>query len=357
MFNYETPPVVRFSEPVVSSETETANQETIRTLDQLVDEVDDFMSDQMATESNTTNNSRAKNWCYTLNNYTTEQVEHYTGLFTTRDDVLYHVFGREIGDSGTPHLQGLICFNRRIRFTELMTILIGSPHVEITRRLQASSDYCKKDEDYVETGTLPAGPGARSDLEHFMNAVKGGEYSEEVLRERFPVICARYPVFVKQYIQDKRPVRDVPAHPLRLWQQHLYDILVHEPNDREIIFVVDLIGNSGKTWFGKYYCWLHDNAQVLNPGKKADLAYALRDDLRVVFLDVARSKQGEFVQYDFLEEVKNGYIFSPKYTSFFKTYGSLHVVVTTNEFPDMTKLSADRYKIIDVASFNDTIQV
>jgi hypothetical protein len=66
---------------------------------------------------------------------------------------------------------------------------------------------------------------------------------------------------------------------------------------------------------------------------------------RVVFLDCPRSKQGDFIQYDFLEELKNGYMFSPKYHSCVKTMPSPHVVVMMNEQPDMSKLSVDRYDI------------
>jgi len=173
------------------------------------------MNDQMATETNTTINSRAKNCCYYVSNYTTEQEEHYSGLFTVRDDVLYHVFRRGIDDDGISFLEGLICFNRRFRFSALKSILVGCTHVQSTRRLQASSDYYKKDHRYIETGLLPTRSGARFDLQHFMNAVRGREYSEDACK-RFPRICARYPIFVKQYIQDKRPVRDVSSQSFRL---------------------------------------------------------------------------------------------------------------------------------------------
>lgn len=68
-----------------------------------------------------------------------------------------------------------------------------------------------------------------------------------------------------------------------------------------------------------------------------------------MFVDAPRSKQGEFIQYDFLEDVKNGYVFSTKYESRVKTLDNVHVVVNMNETPDMSKLSADRYHIIDIS--------
>jgi len=64
----------------------------------------------------------------------------------------------------------------------------------------------------------------------------------------------------------------------------------------------------------------------------------------------AKSKQGDFIQYDFLEELKNGYVFSPKYESKNKSFPTPHVVVLMNEIPDKSKLSEDRYNIKSLMS-------
>ncbi len=79
------------------------------------------------------------------------------------------------------------------------------------------------------------------------------------------------------------------------------------------------------------------------------MAFALEEDRRVIFFDCARSKQGVFLQYDFLEQVKNGMVFSPKFDSRFKYSKPPHVVVLMNEHPDMSRLSADRYRITVLA--------
>ena len=67
------------------------------------------------------------------------------------------------------------------------------------------------------------------------------------------------------------------------------------------------------------------------------MTYFLDTSIRVLFIDAPRSKQ-EHLQYDFLEEVKNGYIFSSKYKSRIKRLQNVHLVVLMNEAPDMTKL-------------------
>lgn len=75
------------------------------------------------------------------------------------------------------------------------------------------------------------------------------------------------------------------------------------------------------------------------------MTYVLNPSIRVLFVDAPRSKQGEYLQYDFLEECKNGYVFSPKYESAIKRLDPIHLVVMMNERPDETKLSRDRYDI------------
>ena len=105
--------------------------------------------------------------------------------------------------------------------------------------------------------------------------------------------------------------------------------------------------NKGKTWFCKKYCTTHADAQYMEPAKKADMAYALRTDARVLMVNVTR-QQVEHLQYSFYESVKDQLVFSPKYDSHTKTLPLMHVVIMMNQDPDMTKLSDDRYDIRDI---------
>lgn len=288
---------------------------------------------------------RAKYWCFTLNNYTTEDL---TRLSTPIEGVDYLIYGKEVGASGTPHLQGSVCFQSRKRLQQVISV-IGQSHCTVTRFLSQSIEYCKKDGDFTEVGSPPQlKKGERSDLEDFKASVKEGVTSIKELREIHSSVCASYPRFVKEYLQDNRPSITVDPYPLRDWQEALYTKLRLTPDKREIIFIVDSRGDKGKSWFARYYCGLHDNSQIIVPGKKADMAFVVREDSRTIFLDCPRSKQGEFIQYDFLEELKNGYIFSPKYESRVKTLKTPHVVVLMNEQPDMSKLSRDRYNITNL---------
>jgi hypothetical protein len=140
----------------------------------------------------------------------------------------------------------------------------------------------------------------------------------------------------------------------RPWQVALVNKLEQPADRRKIIFVVDEIGNSGKSWFAHHYTQqMGETCQVMLPGRKQDMAFALRLGLKVLFLDAPRSKQGEFIQYDFLEDLKNGYVFSTKYESRSKNYEPMHVVVNMNEDPDRSKLSRDRYDVIHIRQLGE----
>lgn len=290
----------------------------------------------------------ASNWCFTINNYSDEDETRLREL-SRHDNTLYLIYGREIGENGTPHLQGFVRFKSRCHFNRCKVLVSERAHLEISRNASASAKYCKKDGSFEEFGSLDVGKrGTRNDLEEFKETVKSGVRDLKVLRELHSEVCAKYPKFVTDYLVDNSPAPPVKIHLLRDWQMNLNHMLNGEPSDREIIFVVDVEGNKGKTWFAKYYCSLHPRAQILIPGKKVDMSYVLRTDVRVVFLDAPRSKQGEFIQYDFLEEIKNGYVAAYKYESRVKILPVAHVVVLMNESPDFTKLSVDRYKVVNI---------
>lgn len=285
--------------------------------------------------------SRAKHWCFTLNNYTDEDVDR---IIENSEYYAYIVFGKEVGESGTPHLQGFVSFPERVRRNHCIE-RIGQAHFTVARSVDDSIKYCKKDGDFIEIGVKPVSQGQRNDLEAFKVAVAQGCQDMKKLRNDFSDVVAKYPKFCQDYVQDHAPRKLVEAFPLRPWQSALYEQLKREPDSRSIFFIVDPVGNAGKSWFGHYYAFLHSNAQVMLPGKKADMAYTLDATIRVLFIDAPRSKQGEFLQYDFLEDVKNGYVFCPKYESRVKQLSKVHVVVFMNEDPDMNKLSKDRYVI------------
>lgn len=93
--------------------------------------------------------SKARTYVYTLNNYT-EEEEVATQALTCK----YHVYGRERGDSGTPHLQGLIQFSSPRSFNAVKKLLPRA-HLEVCQDLGRAISYCKKEGDFWESGPAP----------------------------------------------------------------------------------------------------------------------------------------------------------------------------------------------------------
>lgn len=285
----------------------------------------------------------ARRWVFTLNNYTDAHEATLKAL-----ECKYLVYGKEIAPTTlTPHLQGFIKFPKVYRLAALKKIE-RTIHWEPAKGSdEQASAYCKKDGLFHEQGSMDDNKGKRSDLDDFKDAVKAGILDRKELRDQFSEVCAKYPRFVTEYIRDQIPDPEVEAFPLFQWQQDLYDYLKLPPDDRQIVFIVDKKGNSGKTWFARYYSQLHKNAQLMEPAKKADMAYALQDDLRVLFVNVTRQQQEHF-QYSFFESLKDGHVFSPKYESMTRKFNKVHIVVLMNQAPNMELLSEDRYKIVEL---------
>jgi len=295
------------------------------------------------------NRQRAKHYAFTCNNYTDE---HITLLLTAFDagGISYLIFGEEVGASGTPHLQGHVSFTVLTRGLQAKAKLSIPCDLSVARNIGASINYCKKDGLFTELGTpleLSSNQGKRNDLDQFKLAVKGGICDLKRLREEHSSVFLRCKRFCLDYLDDNRKAIPIPDHPLHSWQSDVLAICNGPPNDRTIVFVVDVTGGCGKSWLCSFIENQVEKAQVLKASKRDDMAYALSDDVKVLLVDVPRCYM-EHLSYQFLEDVKDGRVFSPKYESRTKRFLPPHVIVFCNEDPNMEKLSADRYSIVRV---------
>lgn len=296
-------------------------------------------------------------WCFTWNNPPTDYEEIIQKLYDDEaNDIEYIVYGRETGESGTFHLQGFVHFGGPILNSELATNgpaqRLFQAHWTKARRVRKARDYCLKDGNYTEHGSFCMRQGRRTDLDEFKAAAEAGTIvTAREARKQFSEVAARYPRFVESYINDHRQEPQLAEHEMYPWQRALHDLLTNKPPDpRQVIFVVDITGNTGKSWFAKKVAVTEGvRAQYMTPGKVPDMSYALQEDTNVLLMDCPRSRV-ELFQYDFIEYVKNGLVFSTKYESRMKHLKPCHVVVFMNEHPDMAKLSADRYRIVEIGA-------
>lgn len=93
----------------------------------------------------------SRSFCFTLNNYTEEDIVNIKDLGNFK----YLIFGKEVGESGTPHLQGFVYYltNRSLRAVKKD---IPRAHFEVKKgTFKQAIDYCKKDDNYCEVGVAP----------------------------------------------------------------------------------------------------------------------------------------------------------------------------------------------------------
>jgi len=98
--------------------------------------------------------TKKKAYCFTCNNYTQDEYEHLLGVCKTLSN--YAILGREIGGSGTPHIQGYIVFTRAYQFKTVKDRHLPRCHVQVAAGdADANRRYCSKDGNFEEFGTLP----------------------------------------------------------------------------------------------------------------------------------------------------------------------------------------------------------
>lgn len=259
----------------------------------------------------------AKGWVFTWNNYPENWEELFRTQFGTSGTggtgISKFVVGKEVGESGTPHLQGYILFSKRIRPLSLFL-----PTVEWGKKLhweaakgspQQNYEYCTKDGDFISFG---------------------------------------YPRPLK-LIKDLFP-----------WQQSIIDLVKSEPDDRSIHWYWEPTGNIGKSALCKYLVAKH-RAKYCGAGKEADILYHImqskieEDDIGIVVYDIPRSHEGH-VSYAALERIKNGMVFSPKYESGQLLFNPPHIIIFANfppAFPE--KMSQDRWKIVELTPLKQSL--
>lgn len=292
----------------------------------------------------------AKRWCFTINNYTAVELQ---SILDSSDNFDYLCVGRERGSNNTPHLQGYLVLKQKLRLANVKVLPgFARAHLEVSRGTpKQASDYCKKDGDFEEFGTLPTGQGHRSEFDDLKEWLKklDAPPSHRDMAEEFPSLWGRYRSSCIGFADLFAPKPRLVEGTLRGWQADLDTLVSQPPDDRQIFFVVDENGNSGKSWLTRY--WFTNRSadvQMLSIAKRDDLAYAIDESKCLFIFDVPRGGM-EYLQYTILEKLKDRVVFSPKYLSGTKILARVpHVVVFCNEEPDRTKMSRDRFKVIHI---------
>ena len=228
--------------------------------------------------------SPAKRWCFTWNNYSEADVLTVRSFFSSHCS--YGVCGREVGESGTPHLQGFFSLNAKVRFAQLAGLLSNSPHFEQARGTPNDSRvYCSKGGDFFEHGSCPGGGGAVKSRDvlavEYEAALSDPAKGIEVFKTDNPGSYAfSGHVLLRNYLASRRPcdrpdVRcrwfyGVPGvGKSRAAHDEFPDAFVKEPCTKwwsgymlERQCIIDDFGKKGiginhlLRWFDRYKCWV-----------------------------------------------------------------------------------------------------
>lgn len=124
---------------------------------------------------------RHRGFCFTLNNWVEADWETFLSLETvTRPKITYAICGKEVGENGTPHLQGYVKFaNANEGNWNRMRKWFPRARLAVARGDDFQNQkYCSEDGNFYEFGT-PKGRGERSDLKKVHKAVIDGEIKNE----------------------------------------------------------------------------------------------------------------------------------------------------------------------------------
>lgn len=313
---------------------------------------------------------------FTWFGYTDANITHLKNLDAKTCD--YLIVGFEIcPKTSKPHLQGYIEFKNSVTLTAIKKKLdpaLGdkSPiHIEEAKKVRtANINYCQKEEsgDPERTAAegckwfevihkakhqgkkVEKGEDGPTDQELIVAGLKAGDSIAEVVCAN-PMVglgCTNNIVTLKAQIDADAMFASFKAKypkdkPLRQWQAEFIHTVVEEPvDDRAVWWLYDERGNTGKTWLSKYLVANYGAARFENAGSK-DIAFAYKGEPVVIF-DFSRTTM-DHLNYQIIESLKNGILFSAKYASTAKYFDPPHVICLANWKPNFGALSADRWRI------------
>lgn len=242
--------------------------------------------------------SPSKKWCFTFNNYTESDVSSIVPLF--RDKCSMAIIGKEIGENGTPHLQGYVEFKTKLR--PLSLGLPKSIHWEKSKgNRHENVEYCSKEGN----------------------------------------VCCR--------IGLPEPVRIIKS--LYPWQKRLVEAIAEVPDDRTIQWIWSTEGGVGKTCFQKYLVVKHD--AIILGGKAGDVRNGVVEYMKgnngrtpgLICINVPRSFDPNYVSYEAFENIKDMCFYSGKYEGGMVCGNPPHLLIFANFSPDFDKMSKDRWNV------------
>jgi len=275
--------------------------------------------------------SPAKKWCFTLNNYSENDIKYLIEKSASFGCI---VFETEVGDEGTPHLQGFVKFHNKKRplsvYTETDAI-----HWESAKGTEIDSwFYCT--EDYRAEK-----PWARIYHNKYPTFEK---WLKEILLSQKTLGQKRIPSCKYKYSELKPHQKDV------------VDLVLHtEPDDRTIHVWWSKEFGTGKTITMRYLLINHPELVLQIPsGKSSDIINTIiqadMDRVKAVVINLVGA-DSEGYPIEALEQIKDACVACGKYKGGAKVFDYVHVIIFANKPPErqiFKVMDENRWKITEV---------
>lgn len=153
--------------------------------------------------------------------------------------------------------------------------------------------------------------------------------------------------------------KELKYHP---WQERLMDVLGYEMTERNIVWVYDRVGGTGKSTWGQRMDIDGNALYIGHLGKVADFIEVLyrekdRWDGKYMIIDLTREQERGCAIYQCIEEAAKELHVRQKYTSVkFRQRRQPRICVLANWPPEVTKLSMDRWMIYQVPKAGLTLE-
>jgi len=239
---------------------------------------------------------------FTYNNYKIDEIKKMETLFS---EICWKgLFQSEVGEQGTPHLQGAIWLKKPMRWSEF--------------KLPKEINWQKLDYD-------------KEAMEYCRKEGKDGFDGKFRWQLNIPK---------KLKIIEK----------LYEWQLDAEKYCLSEPDGQSIRWYHESEGGTGKSSFCKYMAVKH-NSIVIQGGKLADIMNIIfntdMDTVNSLIIDIPRCHKNS-VSYASIECILNGMITNTKYETGRKIFNPPNIIVFSNFPPIISEetLSIRRWKII-----------
>ncbi len=267
---------------------------------------------------------------FTLNNYTKEEYEWFTSWTRPK----WMIVGKEVGENGTPHLQGAAVLGGQMAFSTLKQLEgFKRAHIEPMHGTPLDSAvYCAKEDKYAyEHGELPK-EGKRSDVQRCVERIKEGSTIRELAQDvETAAVVVRYYKGLTIVRSLNTPERDATYPPKVFW--------LHGPT------------GVGKTRLA------HELGQILAPRdvwiSNGDLEWHDGyDGQRCVILDELRAKNCKFV---WLLRLLDRYPLNAPVKGAFVNWNPEFIFITSSHSPDECFATRKLHKPEDMEQLNRRI--